>query len=83
MLLEIGKIKRTKKFKYLGEWLEHNLAKKAAFFTRVNRVAMSFTVPEVKTLHYGHSSRIPVYHGVLLNRRGLVENLEIKERRIL
>ena len=97
MLLEQGNIKRTEKFKYLGEWIEPNLSERASLSMRVNKLELAYRLTKntynkkclsrnLKLTHYTSVIKPEALYAMeclSLNRRGLVEKFEGRERRIL
>ena len=92
-----GKIKQTKAFKYLGEWIDPNLSEKAAFESRIRKMEMAYNLTKAiynkksistnaKLRHYQTVIRPEALYAaecLAMHRKGLTENLEVKERKIL
>lgn len=97
LLLEQGRVKKTNKFKYLGEWLEPNLSEGTALSTRINKLELAYQLTKntynkrclsrnIKMKHYQTVIRPEALYAsecLILNRKGLTDKLEIQERKIM
>lgn len=97
IVLEQGKITWTKKFKYLGEWIEPNISEKEAITARINKMEIAYQLTrevynkrsmsfKAKLRHYNTVIRPEALYAVeclAMNKKGLSEKLEAKERKIL
>ena len=95
--VEQGKIRRTEKFKYLGEWIEPNISEKAALASRINKMEVAYQLTKgvynkrsvsfnAKLRHYCTVIRPKALYAaecLAMNRKGLTGKLEAKERKIL
>lgn len=91
------KIKRVDKFKYLGELITPNLSEKEAFTIRMNKMETAYHLTKgvynkrsisfkAKLRHYCTVIRPEVLYAsecLIMNKKGLIERLEAKERKIL
>ena len=92
-----GKIKRVEKFKYLGEWIEASMSEKVAFTSRMNKMELAYHLTKniynkrsislnTKLKHYCTVIRPEALYAsecLAMNKKGMMEKLEIKERKIL
>lgn len=97
LYLAQGEIKKTNKFKYLGEWLEQDLSERTALSSRVNKLELAYQLTRstynkkclsrnTKMRHYQTVIRPEALYAsecLIFNRKGLTGKLEIKERKIL
>lgn len=92
-----GKIKRSDKFKYLGEWIQPNGLDKEANKGRVRKMELAYKLVQHRYNKKAISYRAKIKHYItvvkpeglysseclIMNKKGEIEELEKKERKIL
>ena len=97
LMVNGGQITQVEKFKYLGEWIEPNIREKEAFVARINKMEMAYHLTKdiyksrsmsfkAKLRHFVTVIRPEALYAsecLAMNKKGLAEQLEAKERKIL